>query len=254
MCGRFVVSVPDLAELAQALGVVVDRSGVWLPHFNIAPTDLAPVVTNEPERALAQMHFGLQPFWAKGAASSATDEAKTNAKRKSASLINARVETIATKSAYKKALENRRCIIPVSGYYEWQKVGGKKQPLFIHAKDGKFIPLSGVWERWTTRDGEVIESFAIVTRSAAGFMAGIHDRMPLEVPKEAIDLWLDPKPKTAEELAPVLKAESGADHLDAYPVSTEVNTVANDTPDLIKRVEPKQSPQLDLFGAKPPRR
>ncbi len=253
MCGRFVVSVPDLAELAQSFGVVVDRSGIWLPHFNIAPTDLAPVVTNEPERALAQMHFGLQPFWAKGGHSSATPEAKTEAKRKSASMINARVETIATKSAYKKAVEQRRCIIPVSGYYEWQKVGGKKQPVFIHAKDGKFITLSGVWERWTTRDGEVIESFAIVTRAAAGFMTGIHDRMPLEVPKSAIDLWLDPEPKTEAQLAEVLKAESGADHLDAYPVSTLVNSVSNDAPELIKPAEPQQPPQLDLF-AKPPQR
>ncbi len=253
MCGRFVVSVPDLAELAQAFGVMVDRSGIWLPHFNIAPTDLAPVVTNEPERSLAQMHFGLQPFWAKGGHSSATPEAKTQAKRKSASMINARVETIATKGAYKKALEQRRCIIPVSGYYEWQKVGAKKQPLFIHAKDGKLIPLSGVWERWTTRDGEVIESFAIITRAAAGFVKDIHDRMPLEVPQAAIDLWLDPKPKTESQLAEVLKADSGADHLVAYPVSMQVNRVGNDTPDLIKPAEPQLAPQLDLFGAKPSR-
>lgn len=248
MCGRFVVSVPDLSELAASFGVVTDRSGVWLPHFNIAPTDLAPVITNEPERALAQMHFGLQPFWAKSKATSGSSKPKS-----SASMINARVETIASKPAYKKALEQRRCIIPVSGYYEWQKVGGKKQPLFIHAKDGTVIPLSGVWERWTTRDGEVIESFAIVTRAAAGFMTSIHDRMPLEVPKSAIDLWLDPDPKTEAQLAAVLNAAAGSDHLDAYPVSTLVNSVSNDAPELIEKVKPTPEPQLDLFGAQTPK-
>lgn len=243
------MTVPDLAELAQAFGIVTDHSGSWLPHYNIAPTDLAPVITNEPERALAQMHFGLQPFWAKSKASEKSSKPKSGA-----SMINARVETIGTKPAYKKALEQRRCIIPVSGYYEWQKVGGKKQPLYIHAQNGEPIPLSGVWERWTTRDGEVIESFAIVTRAAAGFMTDIHDRMPLEVPRNAIDVWLDPKPKTEEELAAVLKAAAGTEHLVAHPVSTLVNSVSNDGPELIEAVTPEPEPQLDLFEVKTPRK
>jgi putative SOS response-associated peptidase YedK len=193
------------------------------------------VVTNEPERALAQMRFGLQPFWAKSSGG--------------ASMINARVETIATKPAYKKALIQRRCVIPVSGYYEWQKVGGRKQPLYIHAKDGRLIPLSGVWERWTTREGEVIESFAIVTRPSEGFLRDIHDRMPLEVPRSELDLWLDPGERSAEQLAAVLRAPAGAEHLIAHPVSTLVNSVTNDTPELIepRALEPER--QLDLFGA-----
>lgn len=250
MCGRFVVSVPDLSDLAEAFGVVADRSGIWLPHFNIAPTDFAPVITNEPERALAQMHFGLQPFWAKTSSNSSGSAGKP---KSSASMINARVETIATKPAYKKALEQRRCIIPVSGYYEWQKVGSRKQPHYIHAQNDTLIPLSGVWERWTTRDGEVIESFAIVTRAASGRLADIHDRMPLEVPREAIDLWLDPKPKTEEQLAAVLKAPAGSEHLVAHPVSALVNSVSNDAPELIVPTKPEPDPQLELFEAKPPR-
>jgi putative SOS response-associated peptidase YedK len=245
MCGRFVVTVPDLAELAAAFGATTDSNGVWQPHFNIAPTDLAPVITNEPERRLTQMHFGLQPFWAKSAATKGSSKPKS-----SASMINARVETIATKPAYKKALEQRRCIIPVSGYYEWQKVGGRKQPLYIHAQSGEPIPLSGVWERWTTRDGEVIESFAIVTRASAGFLTSVHDRMPLEVPKGAIDLWLDPERKSEEELAAVLQAPAGSEHLVAHPVSTLVNSVGNDAPELIDEVVPAAEPQLDLFDKK----
>ena len=224
MCGRFVVSVPDLSELASAFGAV-NRGGVWLPHYNIAPTQLAPVVTNEPERTLAQMHFGLEPFWARKKAG------------KRAKMINARVETIARTPAYKNALELRRCIIPVSGYYEWQQISGRKQPLYVHARAGKLIPLSGVWERWRTRDGEVIESFAIVTRPAEGFLRDVHDRMPLEVPEGLVDLWLDPAAKTVEELAPVLHAPAGTEHLVAHPVSTLVNAVANDAPELIEPVQ-----------------
>jgi putative SOS response-associated peptidase YedK len=163
-------------------------------------------------------------------------------------MINARVETIATKPAYKKALVQRRCVIPVSGYYEWQKVGGKKQPVYIHAKDGKLIPLSGVWERWTSREGEVIESFAIVTRASAGFLRDVHDRMPLEVPRDKLDLWLDPHEKSADELVAVLQASSGAEHLIAHPVAALVNSVDNDSPELIERHEPEPEPQLDLFG------
>jgi putative SOS response-associated peptidase YedK len=235
VCGRFVVTVPDLSELAAEFEVEVDRSGLWLPHFNIAPTQLAPVITNEPARALAQMRFGLQPFWAKKSGGAA-------------SMINARVETIATKPAYKKALIQRRCVIPVSGYYEWQKVGGKKQPLYIHSIDGRMIPLSGVWERWTTREGEVIESFAIVTRPSSGFLREIHDRMPLEVPRNQLGLWLDPREHSAEQLAPVLHAPDRAEHLIAHPVSTLVNAVNNDAPELIEPHEPEPDRQLDLFG------
>ena len=238
MCGRFVVTVPDLTELAAEFEVQADRSGLWLPHYNIAPTQLAPVITNEEQRALAQMRFGLMPFWAKAG--------------NAASMINARVETIATKPAYKKALVQRRCVIPVSGYYEWQKVGAKKQPLYIHARDGRVLPLSGVWERWTTREGEVIESFAIVTRPSAGFLRDIHDRMPLEVPRDLLGLWLDPAEHSAEQLAPVLHAAAGAEHLIAHPVSTLVNSVANDAAELIEAIEPEPDRQLDLFGGAQP--
>jgi putative SOS response-associated peptidase YedK len=240
MCGRFVVSLPDLAELVEQFGVVIDQSGNWIPHFNIAPTDLAPVITNEPSRTLTQMRFGLMPFWAK--------PKRQGAKQGPANMINARVETIAQKPAYKKALTTRRCVIPVNGYYEWQKIGNHKQPLYIHAKNGAPIPLSGVWERWTTRDGEVMESFAIVTRASSGFLEAIHDRMPLEVPEAAVELWLDPEPKTAEELGAVLHAESGVEHLTAHPVSTKVNSVANDAPELIDETVPEPPPQLELFA------
>jgi putative SOS response-associated peptidase YedK len=234
MCGRFVISVPDLTDLVSQFGAVDLRATNWTPRWNVAPTQPAPVVTNEERRAVTQMQFGLVPPWAA---------------KPGASMINARVETVATKGAFRKALASRRCVIPVSGYYEWKKVGDRKQPVFIHTP-GKLIPLSGIWERWTSPDGEIVESFAILTRPAAGFVRDIHDRMPLEVPADALDLWLDPKPKTAEQLAPILQAEAGTEHLVAHPVSPLVNTVANDTPACIEPVaELPPAPQLELFAA-----
>jgi putative SOS response-associated peptidase YedK len=222
MCGRFVISLPDLTDLLSQFGAAELRIQDWTPRFNVAPTQPAPVVTNEERRAVTQMHFGLVPPWAASP-------------RVGASMINARVETVATRGVFREALAKRRCVIPVSGYYEWQKVGDKKQPVFIHTP-GKLIPLSGIWERWTSPDGEIMESFAILTRSAAGFVRDIHDRMPLEVPASAIDLWLDPKPKTVQELAPVLEADAGAEHLTAHRVSPLVNAVANDSPALVEPV------------------
>ena len=235
------ISVPDLTELVREFGAEELRATEpWVPRFNVAPTQSAPVVTNEEKRAVTQMRFGLVPAWAKSPAVSA-------------SMINARVETVATRGAFKHALARRRCVIPVSGYYEWKNVGGgKKQPVFIHTP-GRLIPLSGIWERWTSAEGEVMESFAIITRAAEGFVGAIHDRMPLEVPRDALDLWLDPKPKTPEELAPVLGAPSGAEHLVAHPVSRKVNSVANDSAALVDPApEDPPAPQLDLFGAGEP--
>lgn len=241
MCGRFVISVPDLTELVAAFGAVELRTSDWQPRWNVAPTQPAPVVTNEERRTVTQMQFGLVPPWA------ASPRQPPRASG-GASMINARVETVATKGAFRKALERRRCVIPVSGYYEWKKVGDRKQPMFIHTP-GKLIPLSGIWERWTSRDGEVVESFAILTRPATGFVRDIHDRMPLEVPAGALDLWLDPKPKTADQLAPILQSEAGAEHLVAHPVSPLVNTVANDTPGCVEPVGELPPPaQMDLFA------
>jgi putative SOS response-associated peptidase YedK len=236
MCGRVVINVPDVTKLLAEFGVTELRVAEWTPRFNLAPTQLAPVITNEAERAMTLMRFGLLPFWSK----------TTNG---GASMINARVETVATKNSFRSALVRRRCIIPVSGYYEWQVVGTRKQPLYIHPREpGQVIALSGVWERWRSPVGDVIESFAILTRPSEGFLTAVHDRMPLVVPDELLDLWLNPEAKSAEQLAAVLQSAGGAEHLIARPVSTLVNSVVNDAAECIEEAAPlPPDRQLDLF-------
>ncbi|HEY2734487.1 MAG TPA: SOS response-associated peptidase [Polyangiales bacterium] len=239
MCGRLVVVVPDLSVFIEPLHVARLGPTLWQPRFNIAPTQLAPVVTNETDRRLELFHFGLVPGWAKD-------------KKIASKLINARVEGVATSNAFKRALAQRRCIVPVSGYYEWQTLHGQKRALYIHDARKTFLPLAGIWERWHSQDGEVLESFAVLTRPATGFLRDVHDRMPLSVPWSAIDLWLDPAPQDAGALASILQSASAVDHLTAHAVAPIVNSPSNDSPECIAPFvagAPAPEPQLDLFEA-----
>jgi putative SOS response-associated peptidase YedK len=240
MCARLVVVVPDLSVLVAPFQVVRHGTFDWKPRFNLPPTDLAPVVTNEPERRLDLFRFGLIPSWAEN-------------KQIASKLINARAETVATTRAFRKALALRRCIVPVTGYFEWQRQGKLKRPLFIHDARGTTLPLAGVWERWHSREGEVIESFAVITRAAAGFLSDVHDRMPLVVPWDQVELWLDPEEQSAPRLAPVLNADPDIEHVTAQEVAPLVNSVRNDSPQCIAPyTAPAPAPdrQLDLFGEK----
>jgi putative SOS response-associated peptidase YedK len=241
MCGRVVIVAPDLSVFVLPFGVRRNDVHEWLPRFNLAPTQLAPMITNEAERRLVLARFGLVPSW-------------SHSERTSQKLINARAETAATRGAFRAALTARRCIIPVSGYFEWQKVrGAKKQALFIHDPSGKPLPLAGLWERWRSAEGQLVESFAVLTRASSGFLRDIHDRMPLEVPEAQLDLWLRPEAQTADELAPVLRAapEAAVSRLVARPVSALVNSPHNDTPACLEPYDPEAAPparQLDLFA------
>jgi putative SOS response-associated peptidase YedK len=242
MCARLVVVTPDLSVLVQPFHVARFGALTRQPHFNIAPTQLAPVVTNELERRLSLFRFGLVPSWAKDT-------------RIASKLINARVEGVATRNAFRRALALRRCVIPVSGYYEWQTVHGQKRPLFIHDARGEIIPLAGLWERWHSPEGEVIESFAVLTRASRGFLQDVHDRMPLQVPWAELDRWLDPAEQNAEALAPILGSSSAVDHMTAHAVSPAMNSPKHDAPDCIvpfTAPAPPPERQLDLFGGAQP--
>jgi putative SOS response-associated peptidase YedK len=242
MCGRMVVVAPDLSVFVLPFGVKKNEVTDWLPRFNLAPTQLAPMITNEAERRLVLARFGLVPSW--------SESEKTSQK-----LINARVETAATRATFRAALTARRCIIPVSGYYEWQTgADGKKQPMFIHDPSGEAMPLAGLWERWRTPEGTTLESFAVLTRAAEGFMQAIHDRMPLEVPPDQLDLWLDPNVQTAQTLAPVLRSSPrlALERLRTRPVSALVSSPRNDGPECLDPPTLTAQPvdrQLDLFAS-----
>ena len=176
MCGRYTVTSPPEA-LRTLFGYEEEPN--FPPRYNVAPAQpIAIVRLVEDQRHFALVRWGLLPSWVK--------DPKTFAL-----LINARGETVLEKPAFRAAMKRRRCLIPADGFYEWQEEGGRKRPFFIHAKSGAPLAFAGLWETWIGPNGEELETAAIVTTRANRTLAPIHERMPVIVPPEAFDLWLD---------------------------------------------------------------
>jgi putative SOS response-associated peptidase YedK len=231
MCGRYTVIASP--EALRALFGYQEQPN-FPPRYNVAPTQpIAIVRLVEGKRQFALVRWGLLPSWVK--------DPKTFTL-----LINARGETAAEKPAFRAAMRRRRCLIPADGFYEWKALGGRKQPYFIRAKSGEPFAFAGLWETWTGPNGEELETAAIVTTTANRTLSPIHDRMPVVVPPEAFDLWLDAAnvdPTTAAAL--ILPAPENL--LEAFPVSTQVNRTANDNPKLVEEAivsaEPEPAPK-----------
>lgn len=241
MCGRYASTLPpeQMAELFKLLNSVES-----VPRYNIAPTQ--PVIAIWEESGRRQGHFarwGLVPRWVKDP-------------REFPLLVNARVETMAEKPAFRDALKHGRCIIPASGYYEWHTNPDKsKQPYYITLADDRPMALAGLYATWVGPEGEEIDSVATITVPANGQLSAVHDRMPAILEGEAIEQWLDVRgfpAKAAHQLA--LPLEDGA--VKFHPVSTRVNSARDDDPGLIvevsvERPEPVRRKaaggQLDLF-------
>jgi putative SOS response-associated peptidase YedK len=213
MCGRFVItSAPE--ALRKLLGYKEQPN--FPPRYNIAPTQPIPAVRlDQGERHFALMRWGLIPSWVKDP-------------KQFALLINARLEGIAEKPSFRAAMKRRRCLIPADGFYEWQKRGKTKQPYFIRARNREPFAFAGLWETWTDRDGGEIETAAIVTCAANKTLAPVHERMPVIVPPEQYDAWLDSDKIEAKPAAALLGPAPG-DFLEAYEISTRVNSVKNDS-------------------------
>jgi putative SOS response-associated peptidase YedK len=224
MCGRYVIT--STPEAIRALFRYGEQPN-FPPRYNVAPTQPVPVVRLvDGKRSFALMRWGLIPSWVK--------DPKTFPQ-----LINARGESALDKPAFRNAMRRRRCLIPTDGFYEWQARGtsGPKRPHFVRARrdaDGNAPPLAfaGLWETWTGPNGEEIDTAAIITTGANRTLAALHDRMPVFVPKEAFDLWLDCANVEAD-IAAALIRPAGDALLEVYPVSTAVNCVANDYETLI---------------------
>ena len=220
MCGRFGLFVtPEVLEEHFSLD---DLVAAVEPRYNLTPGRAVAVVReSEGKRRLDALQWGLIPFWAKDA---------TIGRR----LVNARLDSVAEKPAYREAWQRRRCLIPASGFYEWSEPrGGRKRPYFIRPHDEQLLALAGLWERWRTPNGEKLETCVIVTTDANAQLAPIHDRMPLLIPRDAQALWLDPK----SSLYDVLKLAERPPKLDAHPVGFGVNDPKNDDETLIAPVE-----------------
>ena len=253
MCGRY-VSAAERSRIEQQFAAIPLTTEVLAPDYNVAPTKNVYAVMNRHEqRQLRIVQWGLIPSWAK--------DPKIGNK-----LINARLESAAEKPSFRKAFAKRRAILPADGYYEWYtpespadsgqgsdspKRKVKKQPFFIRPRDGQLMAMAGLYEIW--RDKSIEDEDApgafrwtatVLTTSATDELGRIHDRMPLMVSPEHIEEWLDPELEEPPE-GILIPASPGL--LEAFPVSTEVNNVRNDGPQLIQPVAEEAPPANGRF-------
>jgi len=222
MCGRYVIT--SAPEAIRALFRYPEQPN-FPPRYNVAPTQPIPIVRlTEGKRQFALVRWGLLPSWVKD------PKAFTL-------VINARGESVLDKPAFRNAMKRRRCLIPADGFYEWQAGGARKQPYFIRPKSGAPMAFAGLWECWTGPNGEELETAAIVTTGANRALGPIHARMPVVVAPDAFDLWLNCAEVDAETAAALI-APAPDDLFEAYPVSTDVNRVANDNAKLLEPLAP----------------
>jgi putative SOS response-associated peptidase YedK len=218
MCGRYTIT--SAPEAIRALFRYQEQPN-FPPRYNVAPSQPIPIVRlTEGKRQFALVRWGLLPSWVK--------DPKTFTL-----LINARGESVIDKPAFRAAMKRRRCLIPADGFYEWKATGGPKQPYFVHLKSSAPMAFAGLWECWTGPNGEELETAAIVTTGANRTLGDIHDRMPVIVPPEAFDLWLNCAEADAQTAAALI-TPAPDNLLEAYPVSTNVNRVANDNAKLVE--------------------
>jgi putative SOS response-associated peptidase YedK len=171
------------------------------------------------QRELTYVHWGLIPSWTK-------DPSISNR------LINARAETAAEKPSFRAAFKYRRCLVPASGFYEWKKQDGTKQPFYIRPAEGSVLGLAGLWERWSSPDGSEIESCTILTTTPSGDVSNLHNRMPLILDPADYDTWLQSDGTNLDELQHLLRpAPEGT--LEAEPVTNFVNRAGNEGPECI---------------------
>ena len=228
MCGRFVqASSPEL--LVARFGVDEPAAARHEPSYNVAPRATVYAVRDRAgddggcRRYLSDLRWGLIPSWAK--------DPKVGDR-----MINARAESLADKPAYERAFRRHRCLVPAEGFYEWQRRGSRKQPMFIHRRDGEPMAFAGLWAAWRDANGEWLRSCAIVTTNANNTVAPLHDRMPVVLEERDWDCWLDPGSGDVDALRHLLQPASD-DLLVAYPVGSAVNSADNDGPELVERVE-----------------
>ncbi|HHT27249.1 MAG TPA: SOS response-associated peptidase [Firmicutes bacterium] len=223
MCGRIASNISGADQLiAQFL---IDQPSLdILPRYNIAPSQpVLNIIQDEIARRTATfMRWGLIPSWAKDAAIGNR-------------MINARGETVAEKPAYRSALRRRRCIIPATGFYEWERKGKVKTPYHFYLRSGELMALAGLWETWISPAGDEVLSFTIITTAANELLRPIHDRMPVLLGREQVEIWLDHS-HYDQALLTSLLVPYPPERMAAYQVSTYVNSPANEGPKCIAPV------------------
>ena len=250
MCGRF-VSTNSPEEIANYFGASFEAEAMPA-NYNVAPTNdvYAVVADGDGGSAVRAFHWGLVPVWAKDV-------------KIGSSMINARAETVAGKPAFKGVFKKHRCIIPMSGFYEWQAsqpggpVGAKgkpiKQPMFIHRVDGEPLAVAGLWSAWRDRNGPSdapwLHSCTVITTAANNTMTPVHDRMPAILPASAWAQWLDPAEGDVDQLQQLLVPAPDS-LLTMHKVSTQVNNVRTNGADLIEPLVADEQQTKHCSGAK----
>ena len=220
MCGRYSL-IADLGELAKRF----EFDGDWLAFesaYNVAPTQEVLTVVGGEARRGGFMRWGLIPWWAKNASIGSR-------------MINAWAETVAEKPAFRDALKRRRCLVLADGFYEWQRTGSVRRPMRIVMRLREPFAFAGIWSVWRDPNGNPIPSCAIITTVVNDLLRPIHDRMPVVLPREIEDFWLDGSVNDTSALGSVLTPFPD-DAMEAYEVSPLVNSAANDRPEVIKPV------------------
>ncbi len=236
MCGRF-VNTHTTAQLAEHFDALTEHfdvkdrtNGALQPDYNIAPRKRHAIVRQcEEEQQLVVAQWGLIPSWAKDS----TFGAKT---------FNARSETADEKPTFRSAVKRRRCIVPASGYYEWQRIGDKKQPWYIHESNDGIIGFAGLWESWkdpSVPEDDELTTFSILTMPAPSSLAEIHDRAPVIVGPHHWGLWLDAIVPYKELIADIIE-DAYVGKLQRYRVENAVGNVRNNGELLIQPINEDQ--------------
>lgn len=234
MCGRYQNRAVK-QRIAEAFRVGIPPTLEILPSYNIAPQTLQPIVRlsrDTAERELAQLRWGLVPFFAKDA-------------KVGYSTVNARAETVTTSPVFRESMKRRRCLVPATGFYEWQKLGNKaKQPWTIELADGEVFAFAGLWDVWKDRTtSNVIETYTIITTDPNELVQPLHDRMPVILAPQDYDRWLEPGDP---ERPPIdLLRPFPAKGMKTWKVSSAVGNTKNDSPELRLPVD---SGPADLFS------
>lgn len=217
MCGRY--TIQPTKEFYQRFQIINRLDGL-VARYNIAPGQMVPVIISQPPHQVMLMRWGLIPHWAK--------DAQTAYK-----MINARVETLTQRPAFRSLLAANRCLVPASGFYEWKAEGREKTPYYIHARGAEFFAFAGLYDVWITPDGEALYTFTIITKDADEVMARLHHRMPVILERDLEETWLDKEITNPREVLAILERSAGIG-LDAYPVSRMVNKPSVDSELLIQ--------------------
>jgi putative SOS response-associated peptidase YedK len=219
MCGRF--SIAGLEGIEERFQLKIEFPDLK-PNYNVAPSQDVPVIVNNGSNQLALFKWGLIPFWGK--------DPSIGHK-----MINARAETVDEKPSFKTCLQRKRCLIVADGFYEWKKEGSTKRPHRIILKNKELFGFAGLWNTWKSPTGEIINSCSIITTTPNELMAPIHNRMPVILPREVEQVWLDQGITDSYFLKSLLRPYP-ADLMIAYEVSAFVNSVKNNGPECLVAV------------------